>query len=67
MTEQEIEEQKKVIDNMSHEEMARKWRFAPSGDPFFRNDLPLFDYFHKRFDKLGGWTPEISKKIGWER
>lgn len=65
MTEQEIEKQKKVIDNMSHEEMARKWRFAPAGDPFFRNDLPLFGYFNKRFDKLGGWTPEISKKIGW--
>jgi hypothetical protein len=27
--------------------------------------LPLFEYFNKRFKELGGFTPEISKKIGW--
>jgi hypothetical protein len=48
---------------MSQEEMARLWRFAPSGHPVFSNDLPLFG----RFEELGGMTPEISKKIGWKR
>ena len=64
-TKEEIEEINRKIDNMSHEEMCRAWRFSPSGDPIFRNDLPFYDRFKKRFDALGGFTPEISKRIGW--
>jgi len=40
-------------------------RFAPSGHPVFRNDLPLWEYFNDRFKKLGGMTTEVSKQIGW--
>ena len=65
MIEQEIEEWKKKIDKMGHFEMARKWRFAPAGDPLFDSTLPLAKYFNERFQKLGGMTPEISKKLGW--
>lgn len=65
MTEQEIKQWKNKIDNMSHEEMASLWRFAPIGHPVFRNDLPLFEYFKARFDSLGGMTPTVSKRIGW--
>ena len=65
MTEQEISEWKAHIDKMSQTEMARLYRSAPVGHPIFRADLPLFDYFKERFKKLGGMTPEISKKIGW--
>ena len=65
MTEQEIMAYKKQIDNMNQEEMAKLWRFCPSGHPFFNSDLPLFKYFQERFKSLGGFTPEISKKIGW--
>lgn len=61
----EIEAINERIDNMSHEDMCSAWRFSPSGDPIFRSDLPFYDRFKKRFDKLGGFTPEISKKIGW--
>lgn len=64
MDEKEIEEWKKKIDNMNQYEMCRLWRFAPAGHPLFRNDLPLFDYFEKRFNKLGKFTPEISKSLG---
>ncbi|KKN73577.1 hypothetical protein LCGC14_0398930 [marine sediment metagenome] len=64
MQEAEIQEWKKRIDVMSHEEMARLWRFAPSGHPVFKRDLPLFDYFDERFKKFGRFTPDISKKIG---
>ncbi len=64
MEEKEIEEHKKKIDEMSQTEMASLWRFAPVEHPYFRNDLPLVEYFNARFKKLGGFTPEISKAIG---
>jgi hypothetical protein len=64
MEEKEIEEWKKRIDEMSHLEMARIWRFAPLGHPAFDSNLPLFEIFKKRFEELGGMTPEISKAIG---
>jgi len=58
----------KVIDdinNMSHIEMARIWRFTPSGHFCFDSDLPYFEIFKKRFEDFGGMTPEIFKEIGW--
>lgn len=54
---------KQEIDNMSQEEMAYLWRFGPHGSPYFKGEVG--DYFKKRFKELGGFTPEISKKIGW--
>lgn len=65
LTDEQIEQWKRTIDTMAHRDMARLWRFAPSGHPIFRNDLPLFEYFKARFQKLGGMTPAISKEIGW--
>lgn len=65
-TEAQIEEAKKQIDTMSQTAMARLRRFAPAGHPYFRMDLPLSDYFDARFQSLGGMTPAISKKIGWQ-
>ena len=53
------------IDSMSRKDMARKWRFAPAGDPLFVRG-EVFDYFDARFKELGGFTPELSKKIGSE-
>jgi len=54
------------INNMSQEEMASLWRFSPSGHPYFDITLPYYAVFKKRFDGLGGMTPEISKRIGWD-
>lgn len=65
MTEQEIAEWKEKIDNMSHEQMAMLWRFAPFGHPIYQIDSPLLKYFTDRFNTFGGMTPEISKRIGW--
>lgn len=62
MTEQEVIGANERIDGMSQLEMARLWRFAPAGHPYFDADLPLFDYFEARFR---GFTPEISKALGW--
>lgn len=59
----EIAEWKEKIDNMTHSQMAAKYRFTEAGHPIFR--FPLFDYFMERFNKLGGFTPRISKQIGW--
>jgi len=62
----ELDEQLKAeIDSLSRINMARLWRFAPAGHKYFVRG-PVFDYFKARFDKLGGFSPSISKKIGWE-
>ena len=64
MTQEEIDRINAEIDAMSHEAMARRWRFAPSGDVMFRSDLPFYERFKARYDSLGGMTQAISKKIG---
>ena len=53
-----------TINNMSRLEMAQLWRFAPSGHPYFDTTRPYYAVFKKRFDELGGFSPEISKAIG---
>ena len=62
MIQEEIEREKKNIDCLSQEGMARLWRFAPSGHPYFISGTELCEYFKSKFK---GMTPEISKKIGW--
>ena len=52
------------INKMSQIEMARLWRFAPSGHPWFDSTKPHHKIFAKRFKELGGFTPEISKALG---
>ena len=56
-------EMKQRIDSLSREQMARKWRFSAGGDSMFQGEVG--DYFFKRFRDLGGWSPTLSKKIGW--
>ena len=54
------------INNMGHEEMCKLWRFAPSGHPYFDTTKPYHEIFKERlFKHFGGFTPEISKRIGW--
>lgn len=55
-----------VINNLSHVEMARLWRFAEAGNIYFNSTLPYYDIFMKRFIEFGGMTPKISKLIGWK-
>ena len=56
-----------TINSMSRIEMARLWRFTPSGHPYFNTTLPYFEIFRKRFNELGGFSVAISKEIGWEQ
>jgi len=65
MTEEEIQKHKADIDGMSREAMCRLWRFAPPGHPYFVSGSEVHEYFNKRFKELGGFSPQISKKIGW--
>lgn len=60
-------EEVEKIKAMSHYDMCVLWRNAPAGHPYFDTLLPLSDVFRKRlFDELGGFTPEISKSIGFD-
>jgi hypothetical protein len=65
MSPEEIEIEKEIINNLTHEELCRIWRFAPPSHPYFRKELPLFKYFNERYKKMGGMTSEMSKRIGW--
>lgn len=53
----------KRIDSMNRIEIAYKLRFGKSGDELLKCEN--YDYMKERFDKLGGWSPELSKEIGW--
>ncbi len=53
------------IHSLSREEMASLWRFAPAGHLYFDTTRPYYEIFRKRFDELGGFSPAISKAIGW--
>jgi hypothetical protein len=57
---------KKDIDNMSQYEMAKLWRFATLGHPYFdKTNGDISQYFIKKFMEKGGFTSELSKQIGW--
>jgi hypothetical protein len=64
LTPEQVKEWEKKIDAMSHEDMARHWRFAKPGDVVFITP-ELYARFEARYKALGGMTPELSKKIGW--
>jgi len=69
---------KQWIDNASYEELLRRWRFAPMGDPLFQGGVG--DYYLKRMrekeqamdatERLGGPADNpaaASKRVGWDR
>jgi hypothetical protein len=56
-------EEKETIDAMSQYEMCRMWRFAKTGEPLLCGETG--EYFAKVLKEKGGFTPEISKALGW--
>lgn len=50
------------VEKADKEQLARWYRFLPSGET--ATDQKLMKRIAERFDKLGGMTPELSKKIG---
>ena len=62
---EDIDEALKEIAAMDHRTMCQYWRFGGS-DIYFRSDLPTGNAFKERlFTHFGGFTPEISKELGW--
>lgn len=58
------EEQKKRIDKMSHYDLCYYWRHAKSDDKLLKGLTG--EYLKERlFKHFGGFTPRISKSIGW--
>ena len=62
-TQEEIDLEMDHINHLTHEEMARLWRYGEGGHPYFNVKLPFFPIFKRRFDAFGGITAEMSKKI----
>jgi hypothetical protein len=50
------------VEKADKEQLARWYRFLPSGGTAV--DQKIMRRIAERFDKLGGMTPELSKKIG---
>ena len=57
------EEQKTWIDNASYEELLRKWRFGPAGDPIFEGDTGKHygEIIAKRKNEIGEGVHTIIK------
>ena len=56
---------KKEIDEMSQYNMAYIWRFG-GRDDLLGGDMGKY-YRKVFFEEKGGFTPEISKSLGWEK
>ena len=60
-------ENKAAIDEMTYEQLLRRWRFSPSGDPWFQGETG--EYWSKRMKELRQKNPSghvaASKRIGW--
>ena len=60
------QEKIKEIENMSHLELARIWRFAPPGDEMLDMTKPYSKIIEQRlFKEFDGFIPAISKALGW--
>lgn len=46
------------------EQICRWYRFLPSDSK--GNDPAIMARIVKRFNDFGGFTPEISKRVGWD-
>ena len=51
------------VEAASREQLACWYRFLPSAETSER--LEVQEREIKRFDDMGGFTPELSKRIGW--
>jgi hypothetical protein len=61
----DFEREKIKILAMTRREMCACHRFSPCVHPYFDSTNALSKVFGDRFKELGGFSPEISKEIGW--
>ena len=60
-------ENKEIIDGKSYTQLLSKWRFAPTGDPWFQGETGK--YWGERMAELrddGADHVGASKAIGWD-
>ena len=50
------------VEKADKEQLARWYRFLPSGET--TAEQKIMKRIAERFEKLGGMTPELSKRIG---
>jgi len=50
------------VEKADKEQLARWYRFLPSGET--AADQKIMKRIAERFEKLGGLTPELSRRIG---
>lgn len=50
------------VERANKEQLARWYRFLPSGEA--AADLKIMKRIAERFEKLGGMTAELSRRIG---
>ena len=57
------------IEGMTHEQMAYKLRYGSPSHPIFKQrDRPVvYQAFKDKFERLGGMTPELSERLGYNR
>ena len=53
----------KEVEEASHVQLGRWYRFLES--PSYDSELEILNLILERFDKLGGWNPQLSKQVGW--
>ncbi len=59
-------QQKQQIDNLSHLQLCKAWRFGTGEKEWFDKSYEASTYFKDRlFNYFGGFTPQISKQIGF--
>jgi hypothetical protein len=59
------DEKRAVIDAMTHYALCERWRNAPLGDTFWQGEAGAYAS-ERLFKHFGGFTPAISKSIGWD-
>ena len=67
MTEEQRNAYKQTIDSWDQYTTCSHWRFDKSGLPWTGGDAELSKYFAEHFKKMGGFTPAISKSLGWDQ
>ena len=53
------------VENASRKQLCYWYRFLPS--PKTDDEVKVMNRIIERFDEFGGFTPEISKEIGWSK
>lgn len=59
----DIEALKREIDSYGQYDLCRIWRFAKPGNPLLQGEAG--EYFVAKLKEKGGFTPDISKSLGW--